>query len=286
MSTVVAPRTSPPTGSVPGLLALARAEARRFARHPLFVFGLSCVVLLLGFGNATSSVGVAAVEGLVFPAFFLGVFGFVVAHRLTTSLRRSPDLADTSPTDPQRRTIALCLACLVPMAAGVVTITALVVICAVWPPESIPPGQRVAWFGHEPTIDMLAVLVAAGPLAALGGSLLGVAVARWAPFRGSTLLGVVVLVVVGSLGDALPTPWFTISPYFNFMDGEYSNGQYHSTWLRAGVEPLWSCGYYAALCGLVVVIALLRDDTNRRRLLVAGGVVAAIAVTCMMIPLA
>src|ERR1700712_1362348 len=66
MSTVVAPRISPPTRSTPTLLALARADARRFARHPLFVFGVLCLALMLGFGNATSSVGVATVEGLVF----------------------------------------------------------------------------------------------------------------------------------------------------------------------------------------------------------------------------
>jgi hypothetical protein len=240
---------------------------------------------MLGFGIGTRSVVTgSAVEGLVFPVFLLGVFGFVVAHRLTTSLRRSGDLADTSPTGQQRRTIALCLACLVPMAAGVATIAALIVFGAVWPPESMPPGQRVAWFGHEPTIDMLAALVAAVPLAALGGSLLGVAVARWAPFRGSALLGVVILVVGAAFGDGLPTPWFTISPWFNFMDGEYSDGQYHTTWLRGGVEPLWSCGYYAALCGLAVVAALLRDNANRRPLLLAGGLLTAVAAVCLVIP--
>ena len=285
MSTAVAPKSTPSIRSLPTLLALARADARRFARHPLFLFGVVVLLLMLGFGIATRSVvTVSAVEGLVFPAFLLGVFGFVVAHRLTTSLRRSGDLADTSPTGQQRRTIALCLACLVPMAAGVATISALVVFGAVWPPESIPAGQRVAWFGHEPTVDMLAALVATLPLAALGGPLLGVAVARWAPFRGSALLGVVILVIGAAYGDALPTPWFTISPWFNFMAGDYHDGQYHTTWLRGGVEPLWSCGYYAALCGLAVVTALLRDNANRRPLLLAGGLLTAVAAACLVIP--
>ncbi len=287
MSTTVARRTNPPIRPMPTLLALARADARRFARHPLFLFGAACLLLMLGFGIATRSVvTVSAVEGLVAPAFLLGVFGFVVAHRLTTSLRRSGELADISPTGQQRRTIALCLACLVPMAAGVVTVAALVVFGAVWPPESNPPGLRVAWFGDEPTIDMLAALVAALPLAALGGPLLGVAVARWAPFRGSALLGMVILVIGAAYGDALPTPWFTMSPWFNFMDGAYSEGQYHSTWLRGGVHPLWSCGYYASLCGLAVVTALLRDNTNRRPLLLAGGLLIAVAAACLLIPVA
>ena len=285
MSTAVAPKSTPSIRSLPTLLALARADARRFARHPLFLFSVVVILLMLSFGIATRSVvTVSAVEGLVFPAFLLGVFGFVVAHRLTTSLRRSGDLADTSPTGQQRRTIALCLACLVPMAAGVATIAALIVFGAVWPPESIPPGQQVAWFGHEPTVDMLAALAATLPLAALGGPLLGVAVARWAPFRGSALLGVVILVIGAAFGDALPTPWFTISPWFNFMGGEYSDGQYHTTWLRDGAEPLWTCGYYAALCGLAVVAALLRDNANRRPLLLAGALLTAVAAACLVIP--
>lgn len=285
MSTAVAPKSTPSIRPLPTLLALARADARRFARHPLFVFGVVVILVMLGFGIATRSVvTVDTVEVLVFHAFLLGVFGFVVAHRLTTSLRRSGDLADTSPTGQQRRTMALCLACLVPMAAGAATVLVLVVFGAVWPPESNPPGQRVAWFGDEPTVDMLAALVATLPLAALGGSLLGVAVARWAPFRGSALLGVVILVVGAAYGDALPSPWFTISPWFNFMDGEYSDGQYHTTWLRGGVEPLWSCGYYAALCGLAVVTALLRDNANRRPLLLAGGLLTAVAAACLVIP--
>ena len=53
----------------------------------------------------------------------------------------------------------------------------------------------MAWFGDYPTVDVIAVLLAMGPVATLGGPLLGVAVARWAPFRGSALVGVVVLVV-------------------------------------------------------------------------------------------
>ncbi len=287
MSTTFAPRTSPTIRPMPTLLALARADARRFARHPLFLFGVLCLVTMLAIGIATQSViTVSAVEGLAMPAFLLGVFGFVVAHRLTTSLRRSGELADTSPTGQQQRTIALCLACLVPMAAGVVTIAALIVFGAVWPPESTPAGLSVAWFGDETTIDMLAVLVAAVPLSALGGSLLGVTVARWAPFRSSAMLGMVILVIGAAYGDALPTPWFTISPWFNFMEGEYSDGQYNSTWLRDGVVPLWSCGYYASLCGLAVVAALLRDNTHRKPLLLAGGLLTAVAAACLLIPIA
>ena len=72
MSTAVAPESTPSIRSLPSLLALARADARRFARHPLFLFGVVVILLMLGFGIATRSVvTVSAMEGLVFPAFLL-----------------------------------------------------------------------------------------------------------------------------------------------------------------------------------------------------------------------
>ena len=57
----------------------------------------------------------------------------------------------------------------------------------------------MTWFGDYPATDVVATLFAVGPVATLGGPLLGVAVARWAPFRGSALLGVVVLVVATAM---------------------------------------------------------------------------------------
>ena len=133
-------------------------------------------------------------------AFFLGVFGFVVAHRLTTSLLRTRDLASTVPVEQQERTLSLCLACLVPAAAGLAMAGFLLVANALWePPDGDPSSLPVTWFGDYPAADVLAVVLAMGPAAALGGPLLGVAVARWAPFRGSALLGVVVLVVASTI---------------------------------------------------------------------------------------
>ena len=126
----------------------------------------------------------------LFIAFLIGVFGFVVAHRLTTSLLRSRELRPRRPSAGNSEPLALlsgvpgpCVRCV--LVAGFMLVTA-----AVWPPVGEPPSASVAWFGDYPAVDVLAALVAMGPVAAAGGPLLGVAVARWAPFRGSALAGV------------------------------------------------------------------------------------------------
>ena len=73
------------------LLALARADARRFARHPLFL--IPCAVVawcpVVGPGRRDRRRDQPD-GGHVTIAFFIGVFGFVVAHRLTTSLLPDP----------------------------------------------------------------------------------------------------------------------------------------------------------------------------------------------------
>jgi hypothetical protein len=272
--------TAPPTAE-PSIVVLARVEAGRFARHPLAVFSVAVLVLALAVAVANRSVvDVAAMDGMPFMALLLGVFGFVVAHRLTSSFRSTADLTDTSPTSRHRRTAALCLACLVPAAAGIVLIGAMVVFGAIWPPEPVPPGDRVAWFNDEPFVPMLAALVASVPLAALGGSLLGVTVARWAPFRGSALLGAVLLVVGVAFVQEAPRPWVGFSPWLVLGDAHVDDGTMRSSWLRDDLSPVWYCLYLAGLCALAVVAALWKDATDRRRLLLVGagaGVVAAVA---------
>lgn len=284
MSATTAPTPSTAT-TTPGqtLAALARADARRFARHPLFLLGVGAWVVILTVSIAQQQVVAVGVEvPCTFIAFFVGVFGFVVAHRLTTSLRRSGDLADTAPVSSQRRTLALCLACLVPMTAGLLIVIAFIVFGAVWPP-TMPNGGHVAWFGYESNTTILAILLADAVLACLGGPLLGVAVARWAPFRGSALLGVVVLVFTVMAASSLPAPWYAIAPWAIFSDEHLIDGVYQSSWVRSGVSPVWYCGYVACLCGLAVVAALGRDDAHRRPLLLAGGVLGTLGVGFLLL---
>jgi hypothetical protein len=263
------------------LLALARADARRFARHPLFI--VPCVVLV---GSAVADLvehrgGTNPMVDTMTTAFLLGVFGFVVAHRLTTSLRRTSELAGTVPIDQQTRTLSMCLACLVPAAAGTACAVYMIIANAIWPPEGIPPSAPVTWFGDYPAVDVLAALLAMGPLATLGGPLLGVAVARWAPFRGSALLGVVVLIVATAIpasderggAERLASAWPILT------DEHVVNGRNLYSTFVTDIEPIWAFGWVLCLCGLAVVAALLRDPPHRRALLIAGAVLTVGAAT-------
>ncbi|MEO5664467.1 MAG: hypothetical protein ABIR39_14410 [Nocardioides sp.] len=248
-------------------------EAKRFARHPLFLFGVAIMLIPMGAVVWQQKLDANPMTGTLFIAFLFGVFGFIVAHRLTTSLLRTRDLAGTTPVGRQQRTLALCLACLVPAAAGGVVAIFMLVTAAIWTPVGDPVTAHVAWFRDDPAIDVLATLIAMGPVAALGGPLLGVAVARWAPFRGSALIGVVTLVFLTALPSEASNPWRLLSPWPILVD-EYVNdgeGPIVRSNFVPGVEPIWVLFYLLCLCGLAVVAALVRDPGHRRPLLGAGA---------------
>ena len=272
-------------GGTPALRALALTEARRFARHPLFLLGVAIMLLPLATVVWRQRIDANPMVGTLYIAFLFGVFGFVVAHRLTTSLLRSGDLATATPVSRQQRTLALCLACLVPAAAGTAVAVFMLVTAALWPPVGDPATASVAWFRDYPAVDVLATLIATGPVAALGGPLLGVAVARWAPFRGSALLGVVALVFVAAMPSEAPVPWTLLTPWPLLVDEFVAEGGgaiVRSSFV-AGVEQIWVLGYLLCLCGLAVVAALLRDPGHRRPLLVTGAVLALGAVGCFLL---
>lgn len=268
------------------LLALARADARRYARHPLFLVPCAILVVALVVDVAQQEGGgTNPLIGTMTIAFFLGVFGFVVAHRLTTSLLRTRELAGTVPVEQQERTLALCLACLVPAAVGLLLAGVIVVENTLWPPDGEPSDLPVTWFGDYPASDVIATLLAAGPVAALGGPLLGVAVARWAPFRGSALLGVVALVVATAMtgSDEPGGAERMVSAWPILVDEHTVDDKVVSTTFVTGIEPVWALGWVLCLCGLAVVAALLRDPEHRRQLLVAGGALAVAAAVCFLL---
>jgi hypothetical protein len=267
--------------------ALARVEAKRFARHPLFLLGIALVMVPMAAVLWQQEVDANPMVGTLFIAFFIGVFGFIVAHRLTTSLRRTRDLAGTTPVDRQQRTLALCLACLVPAAAGTVVAVFMLVAGAIWTPVGDPVTAHVAWFRDDPAIDVLATLIATGPVAALGGPLLGVAVARWAPFRGSALVGVVTLVFLTAMPSEASLPWRLLSAWPLLVDEhiEEGGGPIVRSNFLPGVEPIWALSYLLCLCGLAVVAALLRDPGHRRSLLGAGAALTLGAVGSFLLAL-
>jgi hypothetical protein len=265
------------------LLALARVEARRFALHPLFLLGTGTVVVLAVVQLVQQSGGGGSPIGaVVVIAVLVGVFGFVVAHRLTMSMRRTADLAGTAPLGRQQRTAALCLACLVPFAVGCVATAFMLVTQIVWPPVGIPASAHVASFRDEPDLALVTAILAMAPVATLGGPLLGVAVARWAPFRGSALVGVVTLLFVCAADGDAAHPWNLLAPWPILYEERTAedSAKLATSWLLPHVSQPWVLGYVLCLCGLAVVAALLRDRANRRQLLWTGGVLAVCAVVC------
>jgi hypothetical protein len=112
------------------LRPLAWIEAKRFARDPLFLTGF--VVTLLASGGAY---GPVELDHQVVPAFFVGIFGLVVAVRLTASTRRCEAVVDAAPVSETTRTAALCAACLVPIGAGFVVAVFFQLVMAVHDPR-------------------------------------------------------------------------------------------------------------------------------------------------------
>jgi hypothetical protein len=285
-ATHAVPRLPARADSRSTLLALARADAVRYARHPLFLLP-SAVLLVAALADAVQQKGGGTdpLTGTLLIAFLLGVFGFVVAHRLTTSLVRTRDIAETVPVDRQLRTLALCLACLVPAAAGALMAAYMVLSNALWPPDGDPSRLPVTWFSDYPAVDVLAALIAMGPVAALGGPLLGVAVARWAPFRGSALLGVVILVVWTVFPASSETGGHArlISAWPVLYNENVVHGKIISTTFVTEIEPVWALGWVLCLCGLAVVAALLREPAHRRPLLITGAMLTAAAAACFVL---
>ena len=121
------------------LRTLAGVEARRYARHPLFLIGVALMVLVEvsianGLASGTGDAQLLLVsDGTTVPAFFLGVLGVFVGYRLTRSMARAGEAVEASPADGVTRTAALCLACLVPGAVAMVWLAWNYVAMAVWP---------------------------------------------------------------------------------------------------------------------------------------------------------
>ena len=177
MSTVV---TSAPAVPSSVLGRLTRIEALRYAKHPLFLVGF---VLALA---SSGTYGPVELDHQVVPAFFLGVLGIVVGNRLVSGSERSAPVIDAAPVSETLRTAALCLACLVPGAAGVVVVLVHRAFVQLDPPAAY---EYAGYDGFDRFLITMAVPV----VACVGGPLLGVAAGRWLRFRGAAVLTVILV---------------------------------------------------------------------------------------------
>ena len=286
MSALVA--ASPVVVSTPttSLRRLAVIEAKRYARHPLFI-----VPALLCAGLSIGLPGPDELDYPVIPAFFLGVLGLVVAARLTRSTDSAAPVLDAAPVPVTRRTAALCLACAVP--AG--TALAIAVLHRATLLADPIPDFRYGTLGG---LDRQVITLLLPVVYSAGGPLLGVAVGRWLRFPGAPLLAMVGLLAWASICAYLPQPETSVSgdstspvirllhmatPYtaFSFNNGDGVHPITLVTTMPGA--PHWFAVWALALCGLAACAALWKraGHAARRQLTRAFAVLGAAAVLAL-----
>ena len=249
------------------LWAIARYESLRLVRHPVFLVA----ALLFIYGTVSTPFNEYAnaeydapphgafsnLDYTMQAAFLLGLGGLIAMNRITSSSARSGQVLDAAPMSEPRRTLALCLACLVP--AGLALLGACFVF-VFWMTD--PPVHTENW-GEFSNAELAAVM-ACGVLAALGGSLLGVVTARWWRWPTAAAVTAVLLIlwtILGLINDtnALLTLNHLAAPYTLVS----SNGDDWSWHL--GGSWLWRVAYLAGLCGLAVIAACAHGSAGELR---------------------
>jgi hypothetical protein len=253
---------------------MARIEMRRFARHPAFLVGVvvsfALLVLMMVLDDAPAPSDLLSMP--VVPAFFIGMTSLVAAHRLTRSTDASVEAVGTAPGTEAHRTAALAMACVVPFAAGLLWVTAMLGFVA-----ATPPVEQEWWFGTMPDLQVWSILLALGPVACLGGGLLGVLSGRWLRFPGAAAALVVVL-AAGDLIGQMPIVYGDHSalrlwvPWAMFHSGSEADG---TSVLFAG-NAFFYLVYVLCLCGAAALLAVWHDRSARTPRL--RGAIAAVVV--------
>ncbi len=269
---------SVPASGLAGHRAMAAIEARRMARHPVFLLGVALGFVVLGVFLATNKEQQVPVV-LTLPllgAFYIGLTSVIAAARITRSTEVAVEAVATAPGTEARRTLALAATGIPPLLAGLVFSGALVVAAKV-----IGVAPQEWWFATLPDWQVWSILLMC-PAACLGGALLGVLTGRWLRFRGASAMAVVALIVVSLLGQAplLETShseWRLWVPWAIFHTGDNADG---TQTLIAG-NPGAYLGYLLALGVLAVLGAMWHDHTARTPRFRA--LVAALAATALML---
>ncbi len=273
LTTAFAPRG----GYRSAFAALARIEAKRLARHPMFLVGTALGVLFTAMALAEQADQVTG-DSLSLPvvALTVGVASLIAAYHLTRSFHGAGELLEASPTSVTRRTGALCLAAGVP---ALVASLWLVAYYGLAPPALDPPEWMYGEFSHA---SVGTVLVENSVAAAVGATLLGVAAGRWWRFRGASAVLVLVVVVwtIGVLGafsstDGAPPAWFRWVRLFTPVGYFTSATPADASVTSLTGSPWWYLVWIVTLCALAAIAALLwRSEGQTRRRLVRLGAVA------------
>ncbi|GAB3771899.1 hypothetical protein FB382_003052 [Nocardioides ginsengisegetis] len=276
MASISLPATG--TGGAGGLGTMAGIEARRLVRHPVFLIGvlLAFGVTVLTFVTASEPADDPTIGDLlswpVIPAFFIGLTSLVAMARLTRSTEAAVEAVGTAPGTEGRRTAALALACFVPCAVGVVWTAMMLAMVA-----AKPPAPQEWWFDTMPDWQVWSILVALGPVACLGGGLLGVLTGRWVTFPGAAavvVVGLVALDLVGQIGSTGGASELRLwVPWAMFHSGTNTDG---TADVGAG-NPLFYLGYVLCLCAAAALVAIWHDKAARTRQLRTAIVAVVVA---------
>jgi hypothetical protein len=254
------------------LVQLSKIHARRFATHPLFLVAvaLSIIAMAALYDDAPTSEGIFL---QTIPAFLFGVLGLIVAYRLTRTEDEALALLPSAPTSVTVRTLALCVACLVPAAAATIWLAVSAISWAINPPadqllDAISLVSLAAW------------LIGSTAVSAFGGSVLGITVGRWLKFPGAGVLAAIVLTlatVIGvniAYGDSEALVGRVAGAIVPFTDWL----SYDPIRIREGSQ-LGHLLYQLSLCGLAVCAAVINEarDAERSAWMRNGAILAAVA---------
>ncbi|WP_217922389.1 hypothetical protein [Miltoncostaea oceani] len=271
---------APARSATATLRPLALLEARRYATHPLFLLGVVVVALACIDGP---DVRTSSVFHAIVPAGAIGLLGIVVMWSLTRRSDAAARAAGAVPVGERSRTVALASAVCVPFAAGLAWwVWALVTYEASPPPaDGFPFGEadEVGW--------VAAVLFGLGPLACVGGPLLGLLVARWTTGRAAPAVAVIAVIATTIVMQGLFEPLVRVRVV---MPWTYWGGPFGAEGWGADQmvvfpgSPQWWVLHVACLSALGLILALLHDrERPRRPLLLAGGVVLAVSVAACLL---
>ena len=242
--------------------ALARQEARRLLLHPLVLLGFGIWILngvraIIADGGPREAF--ETIDSMV--TFYPGVFMILAANLVATRDRRagSGDMLSPLPGRPGDRILALVVASFAPAVLGLGLILALDSYFVLDDRYFVAPG-----FWH----------IVQGPVTLVGGSLLGIMIAAWAPARGAA--------VIGMVGIVAANVWLANQPD-GMLFGPVMTwpiwGIYADQWggINAG-SPAWHVVYLLGLCGMAAAAAWVRFADRRTPAVVLGIASVAVAV--------
>lgn len=259
-------------GTGPVLPILAGQEIRRYLQHPLFWVGTALTAAATAAGPDARG---SSVMSVIVPAAGLGLFGMLVMASLVRGSDRAAAAAGAVSVPQRTRSLALACAAIVPLGVSLLWFA-----WAVWmlhafppPPNGLPfPGVGNGW--------AYAVLFDLGVIAAVGGPILGLVVARWVRFRGAAAVAVVLVVLVSIVMQGIFEPLHIVRlfmPWTYFGGPAGIDGDPDRMVVMVG-SPQWYGIYQLLLCALGIMFAMYRDrESDRRRLglaLVAGLLLA------------